>query len=54
MSELNNLAIEIIGNGKGILAADESTGTMTKRLDDVNVPSTLQNRLLFRFVHPKS
>ena len=48
MSELNNLAIEIIGNGKGILAADESTGTMTKRLDDVNVPSTLQNRLLFR------
>ena len=35
-------------NGKGILAADESTGTMTKRLDSVNVPSTPKNRLLFR------
>jgi len=30
------------------LAADESTGTMTKRLDSVNVPSTPENRLLFR------
>ena len=48
MSELNNIALEIIGNGKGILAADESTGTMTKRLDDVDVPSTLENRMLFR------
>ena len=48
MSELNNIALEIIGNGKGILAADESTGTMTKRLDGVNVPSTPENRLLFR------
>ena len=48
MSELNNIVLEIIGNGKGILAADESTGTMTKRLDSVNVPSTPENRLLFR------
>ena len=48
MSDLNNIALEILGNGKGILAADESTGTMTKRLDDVNVPSTPENRLLFR------
>ena len=48
MSELNNIALEIVGNGKGILAADESTGTMTKRLDGVNVPSTPENRLLFR------
>jgi len=48
MSELNNIALEIIGNGKGILAADESTGTMTKRLDSVNVQSTPENRLLFR------
>ena len=30
------------------MAADESTGTMTKRLDSVNVPSTPENRLLFR------
>ena len=48
MSELNNIALKILGNGKGILAADESTGTMTKRLDAVNVPSTPENRLLFR------
>jgi fructose-bisphosphate aldolase class I len=48
MSELNNIALEIIGNGKGILAADESTSTMTKRLDSVNVQSTPENRLLFR------
>jgi fructose-bisphosphate aldolase class I len=33
---------------KVFLAADESTGTMTKRLDSVNVPSTPENRLLFR------
>ncbi len=48
MSELNNIALKIIGNGKGILAADESTGTMTKRLESVNVQSTPKNRLLFR------
>ena len=48
MSELNNIALKIIEKGKGILAADESTGTMTKRLDSVNVPSTPENRLLFR------
>ena len=48
MSELNNIALKILSNGKGILAADESTGTMTKRLDAVKVPSTAENRLLFR------
>ena len=48
MSELNGIALKIISNGKGILAADESNGTMTKRLEAVNVPSTPENRLLFR------
>ncbi len=48
MSELNKIAITIISNGKGILAADESNGTMTKRLEAVNVASTAENRLLFR------
>ena len=48
MSELNNIALKILENGKGILAADESTGTMTKRLETVNVQSTTENRLLFR------
>ena len=48
MSDLNNIALKILEKGKGILAADESTGTMTKRLDGVKVTSTPQNRLLFR------
>ncbi len=48
MSELNKIVIKIISNGKGILAADESNGTMTKRLEAVNVKSTPENRLAFR------
>jgi len=48
MSELNKIALKILEKGKGILAADESTGTMSKRLDNVKVPSTPENRLLFR------
>ena len=48
MSELNNIAIKILKNGKGILAADESTGTITKRFESVNVSSTPESRLLFR------
>ena len=48
MSELNKIALKVLSNGKGILAADESTGTMTKRLEAINVPSSPENRLLFR------
>ena len=48
MSELNNIALKILNNGKGILAADESTATMTNRLESVKVQSTAENRLLFR------
>ena len=48
MSELHNIALKILNNGKGILAADESTATMTKRLESVKVKSTAENRLLFR------
>ena len=48
MSELNKIALQILSNGKGILAADESTATMTKRLDSVKVHSDENNRLLFR------
>ena len=48
MSELNKIALKILSDGKGILAADESTGTMTKRLESVNVTSSPENRLLFR------
>ena len=48
MSELNKIATKLISSGKGILAADESNGTMTKRLEAVNINSTSENRLLFR------
>jgi len=48
MSEIENIAKQMIAKGKGILAADESTGTMTKRLASVNVESTSENRLKFR------
>ena len=48
MSELNSIVLKIVSSGKGILATDESNGTMTKRLDSVNVSSTPENRLKFR------
>ena len=48
MSELHKIAIQILSKGKGILAADESTATMTKRLNSVKVNSNANNRLLFR------
>ncbi len=48
MSELNKIALKIISNSKGILAADESNGTMTKRLEEVNIKSTSESRLSFR------
>jgi fructose-bisphosphate aldolase class I len=48
MSELENIAKQMVARGKGILAADESTGTMTKRLSSINVKSTSENRLKFR------
>ena len=48
MTELNKISLKILSGGKGILAADESTGTMTKRLQSVKVPSNEENRLLFR------
>jgi fructose-bisphosphate aldolase, class I len=48
MSELNKIALKILSNKKGILAADESNGTMTKRLDSVSIKSSPENRLKFR------
>ena len=48
MSELENIAKKMVAKGKGILAADESTGTMTKRLENVKIESSAKNRLLFR------
>ncbi len=48
MTELNQIALNILLDGKGILAADESTGTMTKRLESVKIKSNEESRLLFR------
>ena len=46
--KINEIAKLMVAKGKGILAADESTGTMTKRLDGVNIKSNEENRLVFR------
>ena len=48
MSDLNKIALNILSNGKGILAADESNATMTKRLEAVGINSTPESRLAFR------
>ena len=45
---LNEIAKKMCAKGKGILAADESTGTIGKRFKSINVESTEENRLLFR------
>jgi len=45
---LEATALAMVDHGKGILAADESNGTMTKRLEGVNVESTPETRLAFR------
>ena len=46
--ELNDVAKAIVADHKGILAADESTGTITKRLDTIGVESTEENRRFYR------
>jgi len=45
---LEDIAKKMCAKGKGILAADESTGTMDKRLTSVGVKCTDKNRLNFR------
>src|SRR3974377_2458404 len=53
LSELNKVATAMVAPGRGILAADESSGTIKKRFDAIGVESTADNRrdyreLLFR------
>src|SRR5262245_22279489 len=53
LTELNKIAHAMVAPGKGILAADESTGTIKKRFDAIGVESTTDSRrdyreLLFR------
>jgi fructose-bisphosphate aldolase class I len=45
---LMSTARELVAEGKGILAADESSGTIKRRLDSINVPSTEENRRAYR------
>ena len=40
VQELEQVAEAIVADGKGILAADESTGTIKKRFDSIGVEST--------------
>uniref|UniRef100_A0A8D2ZLD7 Fructose-bisphosphate aldolase n=1 Tax=Scophthalmus maximus TaxID=52904 RepID=A0A8D2ZLD7_SCOMX len=46
--ELSDIAQRIVAPGKGVLAADESTGTMGKRLEKINVENVEENRRCFR------
>ena len=48
MTELNQTALKIVSNNKGILAADESTPSMVKKFDSINVKSNPENRLNYR------
>ena len=46
--ELNAIAKSIVADHKGVLAADESTGTIKKRFDSIGVESTEENRRAYR------
>ncbi len=49
MSEtLQEIAVAMVADGKGILAADESSGTIKKRFDSIGVESTADNRRDYR------
>lgn len=46
--ELRKIANAIVAGGKGILAADESVSTMGKRLSDIGLENTDENRRKYR------
>ncbi len=48
LADLNKVALAMVTPGKGILAADESSGTIKKRFDAIKVESTEQNRRDYR------
>jgi fructose-bisphosphate aldolase class I len=48
MHELHETARALVAEGKGILAADESTGTIKKRFDSIGLESTEENRRAYR------
>ena len=48
IENLESIARKLVAPGKGILAADESSGTIEKRLKSISVPSTEENRRAYR------
>ena len=48
LADLNKVALAMVAPGKGLLAADESTGTIKKRFDAINVASTEETRRDYR------
>src|SRR5437899_12623931 len=48
MGSTHDTALQLVAPGKGILAADESTGTIKKRFDSIGVESTEENRRGYR------
>jgi len=48
MNSIQDIAQTMVAKGKGILAADESTPTCTKRFESINVESTEENRNAYR------
>ena len=48
LTDLNEIAVYIVSDGKGILAADESTGTIKKRFNSINTESTEKIRRDYR------
>src|SRR2546430_10194509 len=48
IENLETVAKKLVAPGKGILAADESSGTIEKRIKSINVPSTEENRQMYR------
>ena len=48
VTELETTAEKMVAKGKGILAIDESTPTIKKRFDTINVESTEENRRAYR------
>src|SRR5262245_60165096 len=48
MTDLEMTARELVADGKGILAADESSGTIAKRFTAVGVESTEESRRAYR------
>jgi fructose-bisphosphate aldolase, class I len=48
LADLNKVALAMVASGKGLLAADESSGTIKKRFDDIKVESTEETRRDYR------